>query len=69
MKENNTLVLLFLIVICSFYSIFFNFNKHFIQANPLEITKLSDKELDKKTNMIINNNDQVSYIKLEVKKR
>lgn len=37
-----------------------------MKANPLEITKLSEKEFDKKISMSINTNDPIGYLKLKV---
>jgi|LauGreDrversion4_2_1035121.scaffolds.fasta_scaffold262867_1 hypothetical protein len=67
MKEKTTLVLLFFLLFCKNISVFFNFNHHFVQANPLEITKLSEKEFDRKISMSINTNDPIGYLKLKVK--
>ncbi len=67
MKEKTTLVLLFFLLFCQNISVIFNFNHQFVQANPLEITKLSEKEFDRKISMSINTNDPIGYLKLKVK--
>ena len=66
MKEKTSVLLIFFLYNCAYISLFFSSFSLFIKASPLEITKLSEKEFDKRVSMNINQRDPISYLKLKV---